>query len=94
MSKADDLGANVEMSAKLFEDEKEPPAVVVVAAQSPKGLRKQVIDAGCIGLNIISTVTLVFLNKWYVCKGTKAAYPSYKDTIADINSTGSFATLN
>lgn len=29
-----------------------------------QGLRKQVIDVTCIGLNIASTVTLVFLNKW------------------------------
>lgn len=26
----------------------------------------QIIDIACIGLNIISTVTLVFLNKWFV----------------------------
>jgi hypothetical protein len=68
MSKADDPGFDVEVSAKLLKDEKEPPTAVTVAVQSPKGLRKQVIDPACIGLNIISTVTLVFLNKWYVCK--------------------------
>jgi hypothetical protein len=26
----------------------------------------QIIDIACIGLNILSTVTLVFLNKWFV----------------------------
>ena len=34
----------------------------------PKGIGKQLIDGACILLNIASTVTLVFLNKWYVCK--------------------------
>lgn len=29
-------------------------------------LTKSIIDAACISLNIASTVTLVFLNKWYV----------------------------
>ncbi|RDW73362.1 putative solute carrier family 35 member E3 [Coleophoma cylindrospora] len=28
------------------------------------GLKKRIIDASCIGLNIASTVVLVFLNKW------------------------------
>ena len=66
MSKVEDSGVDVEMSAGLLKDDnsKEPPAAVAVAAQSPKGLRKQVIDVACIGLNITSTVTLVFLNKW------------------------------
>ncbi len=32
----------------------------------PQGLRSRVVDVACIGLNIASTVTLVFLNKWYV----------------------------
>jgi len=30
-----------------------------------RGTSKQIIDGGCIILNITSTVTLVFLNKWY-----------------------------
>jgi len=35
-------------------------------AQKQIGLRKQIIDGACICLNIASTVTLVFLNKWWV----------------------------
>jgi hypothetical protein len=38
------------------------------APSARTGLRKQVIDGACILLNIASTVTLVFLNKWYVCE--------------------------
>ena len=34
----------------------------------PKRARKQLVDGACILLNIASTVTLVFLNKWYVCE--------------------------
>jgi hypothetical protein len=73
MSKADGPGLDVEMSSAKFlkDDEKEKPAAVAIAAQSPKGFRKQAIDVACIGLNIISTVTLVFLNKWYVCKNNR-----------------------
>lgn len=36
------------------------------APSAQKRLRKQVIDTGCIMLNIASTVTLIFLNKWYI----------------------------
>jgi solute carrier family 35 protein E3 len=35
------------------------------ASQGRMGLGKRLIDGGCILLNIASTVTLVFLNKWY-----------------------------
>jgi solute carrier family 35 protein E3 len=49
---------------KLLEGEK-PSRKDVSPIQ--KGLRKQLIDGACILLNIASTVTLVFLNKWYVC---------------------------
>jgi hypothetical protein len=67
MSITNGQSLDLEMSsAKLNEGEKDKPAAVAIAAQSPKGLRKQVIDVACIALNIISTVTLVFLNKWYV----------------------------
>jgi solute carrier family 35 protein E3 len=38
------------------------------ALPSKRGTGKQVIDAGCILLNILTTVTLLFLNKWYVCE--------------------------
>lgn len=72
MSEPNGRGLDLEMSsAKLKDDERDKPAAVAIAAQSPKGLRKQVIDVACIGLNIISTVTLVFLNKWYVSGGVQ-----------------------
>ncbi len=38
------------------------------ASPAKKGSGKQMIDAGCILLNILTTVTLLFLNKWFVCK--------------------------
>jgi hypothetical protein len=43
---------------------------IPLSAASPglKGTGKQLIDGACILLNIASTVTLVFLNKWYVGK--------------------------
>lgn len=44
----------------------EPPSQDVLTAKRASG--KQVIDAGCILLNILTTVTLLFLNKWYVCE--------------------------
>lgn len=43
----------------------ESPSQVASTAKRASG--KQVIDAGCILLNILTTVTLLFLNKWYVC---------------------------
>jgi len=38
------------------------------SSPGPKGTVKQLIDSACILLNIASTVTLVFLNKWHVCE--------------------------
>ena len=68
MIESDNVGADVEMNTRLLDDDsKEQTAAVAVPAESPKGLRKQAIDVACIMLNITSTVTLVFLNKWYVC---------------------------
>ncbi|TVY34767.1 Solute carrier family 35 member E3 [Lachnellula subtilissima] len=65
MIKSDNVGADLEMNTRLLDDDsKEQTAAVAVPAESPKGLRKQVIDVACIMLNITSTVTLVFLNKW------------------------------
>jgi len=58
MSKTDE---DIEKSAQLKKDDEKAPL-----PSSPKALRKQVIDVACILLNIISTVTLVFLNKWYL----------------------------
>ena len=37
------------------------------SSPGPKGTGKQLIDGAYILLNIASTVTLVFLNKWYIC---------------------------
>ncbi len=55
---------DVEMTnKKLLKGEK---LSIKDVSSTQKGLRKQVIDGGCILLNIASTVTLVFLNKWYV----------------------------
>jgi solute carrier family 35 protein E3 len=48
---------------KLLKGEK--PSMKDVSP-TQKGLRKQLIDGACILLNIASTVTLVFLNKWCV----------------------------
>ncbi|TVY90148.1 Solute carrier family 35 member E3 [Lachnellula willkommii] len=65
MNESENAGEDVEMSTRLLNDDsKEQPAAVAVTAESPKGLRKQIIDVACIMLNITSTVTLVFLNKW------------------------------
>jgi hypothetical protein len=44
--------------------EQSPPAKE--RGHARKGLRKPLIDGGCIILNIASTVVLVFLNKWHV----------------------------
>ena len=34
--------------------------------QRPRGSMATLIDLGCILLNIVSTVLLVFVNKWYL----------------------------
>jgi solute carrier family 35, member E3 len=46
------------------------------ASQGRMGLGKRLIDGGYILLNIASTVTLVFLNKWHVFEngGLKSIY--------------------
>lgn len=52
----------VKMSDTSYEEEKlDSPAIMVRRTTR----RKQIGDAACIGLNIASTVILVFLNKWY-----------------------------
>lgn len=51
--------SNVGLMDGQVHDKKDEDAVAV-----PQGLRSKVIDGACIGLNIASTVTLVFLNKW------------------------------
>lgn len=57
---------DVEMTKKkLLKGEK--PSIKDVSP-TQKGLRKQIVDGACILLNIASTVTLVFLNKWFVCE--------------------------
>lgn len=66
----DSAEADLEMSRTglLKDDVKNEDKVMDSGNGGKKGLRTQVIDAACIGLNITSTVTLVFLNKWYVCE--------------------------
>lgn len=59
---------DLEMSdARLLkEDFKEEEDTIVKSADPiPRGFRTRMIDGAYIGLNIASTVTLVFLNKWY-----------------------------
>jgi hypothetical protein len=59
-----DLEKDVEMSnlAPLIEQE---PEKVQDVAKRPRGAMATVIDFACILLNIVSTVLLVFINKWY-----------------------------
>jgi len=55
------LAEDIEMGKRLLDEEKDGLKHPEVA---PQGARKQLIDGACILLNITSTVTLVFLNKW------------------------------
>lgn len=81
MNESENAREDVEMSTRLLDDDsKEQPAAVAMTAESPKGLRKQVIDVACIMLNITSTVTLVFLNKWYVCEREHLHFSLYPST--------------
>jgi hypothetical protein len=59
-----DLEKDVEMSniARLIEPES---GMAQDGAKSPRGTMATVIDFACILLNIVSTVLLVFINKWY-----------------------------
>jgi hypothetical protein len=59
-----DLEKDVEMSslAPLIE---QVPVTAKDGAQHPRGAVAKVIDFACILLNIVSTVLLVFINKWY-----------------------------
>jgi len=51
------------MGKRLLDEEKD---AVKDTVRVQGGTRKQIIDGACIVLNIASTVTLVFLNKWCV----------------------------
>jgi hypothetical protein len=59
-----DLEKDVEMSnmAPLIEPE---PGKTQEGPKRPRGTMATVIDFACILLNIVSTVLLVFINKWY-----------------------------
>src|SRR5271168_5458934 len=59
-----DLEKDVEMSnrAPLIEPE---PGKAQEVPKRPRGTMATVIDFACILLNIVSTVLLVFINKWY-----------------------------
>jgi len=61
MAPAMPLAEDIEMGKRLLDEEKD---AVKDMADVPTGTRKQIIDGACIILNIASTVTLVFLNKW------------------------------
>ena len=60
------LDEDIEMSKKtlLAEELKEEPSAPKEHMKPLKGLRSKLVDGACILLNIASTVTLVFLNKW------------------------------
>lgn len=66
----DSAEADLEMSRTglLKDDVKDEDKVMDGGNEGKKGLRTQILDGACIGLNITSTVTLVFLNKWYACR--------------------------
>ncbi len=48
------------------------PTAPEEGGKAPKGPWSKVIDGFCICLNIVSTVTLVFLNNWSVCANMNA----------------------
>ncbi|CAG8949730.1 hypothetical protein HYFRA_00004049 [Hymenoscyphus fraxineus] len=66
MPKYDSAEADLEESRTglLSNNKKNEDGIVEKIMGGKKQLRKRVIDVACIGLNIMSTVTLVFLNKW------------------------------
>ncbi len=59
-----DLEKDVEMSSLAPFIEPEPGKAQDVPKR-PRGTMATVIDFACILLNIVSTVLLVFINKWY-----------------------------
>ncbi|CAG8977281.1 hypothetical protein HYALB_00010901 [Hymenoscyphus albidus] len=66
MPKYESAEADLEESRMglLSNNKKNEDGIVEKIMGGKQQLRKRVIDVACIGLNIISTVTLVFLNKW------------------------------
>ena len=64
------MGASVDLERDV-EKSSSAPLMAEVTGQSqdgvshPRGRMATVIDLGCILLNIVSTVLLVFVNKWY-----------------------------
>ena len=61
MAPATPVEEDIEMGKRLLDEEKD---AVKDTVRVQGGTRKQIIDGACIVLNIASTVTLVFLNKW------------------------------
>lgn len=47
---------------------------VAEESAKPQSTKSRIVDMLCILLNIASTVTLVFLNKWYVCHATPTVH--------------------
>jgi hypothetical protein len=62
-----DLEKDVEMSntAPLIEPGPGVPGKAQAGAKHPRSTMATVVDFACILLNIVSTVLLVFINKWY-----------------------------
>jgi hypothetical protein len=61
-----DLEKDLEMSSLAPLIEQVEPAKAQDVAIRPRGTMTKVIDFACILLNIVSTVLLVFINKWYL----------------------------
>jgi hypothetical protein len=62
---------DLEMSNTLLlqEDLKKDDEIATTSGHGEKkALRTRLVDGACIGMNIFSTVILVFLNNWYVCE--------------------------
>lgn len=79
MSTIDAKEEDLEMSnRKLL---KEDEAVENHGGAPSKGMRKKIVDAACICLNIASTVTLIFLNKWYICRCTGSLKSTNTDRV-------------
>lgn len=67
MTSLDGHEEDLEMSRrKLLNNELVEKRNDDLSSPSIQGLRSSIVDGACILLNIVSTVVLVFLNKWQV----------------------------
>lgn len=69
------MGASVDLERDVEKSSSAPLMAEVTgqlqeSVKHPRGSMATVIDLGCILLNIVSTVLLVFVNKWYVSLAT------------------------